>query len=226
VGTPLTVVPYVEPYLDLINEGSLIYATAHGTPPEQVDLLAAICLRESLAGRALRPQTPDGTGDWTVRTGGWTKRMGVRSISDTRASREWLRENGWSIPRREGQTVPGPYAIPLDGRGWGRGLFQLDALGDQRDLIAPAPWAVEYQATAACAQLALAREQLEPYKGHPLYASAVVARYNASLDRVRAGLLAGNPDIGTTGGDYSRDVESLRLGVRARWPDRFKARVA
>ena len=147
--------------------------------------------------------------------------MGVRTIPDTDAARAELRAAGWSIPKKNGQVVQGPYAIPLDGRGWGRGLLQLDVLGDQRDLILPAPWPVARQAAAACAQLHLARLQLvEAGFGQDEHLElGVVCRYNASLERVRAGLEAGNPNIGTTGGDYGSDVEALAAAVRARWPD-------
>jgi hypothetical protein len=231
VATPLSVVPYVEPFLPAFAEGSDLYAQASGTPHEPVDLIAAVSLRESWAGHApgYRPKgSPDGRGDWTVRVGGWTRRSGVKVYPDTDEARQFLRAVGWSIPKRKGATIPGPYAVPVDGEGWGHGLLQCDALGDFADLVAPAPWPVERQAAAACAMLGLARRQLADagFAGHALFERAVVARYNASLERVRTGLEAGAVDVGTTGGDYSADVEHLRAAVRARWPDRFPPRVA
>jgi hypothetical protein len=224
--TPARVVPNVEPFLQLLTEGSLDFASDHGTPVEDAATLAGICLRESLAGAALKPRGIDGAGDWSARTGHWTKRQGVEVFPDTNEARAQLRLLGFAIPKRQGQVVPGPYAIPADRAGWGRGAFQLDVLGDQAHRIQVAPWPMDRQAYAACAQLHLAREQLAPFATHALFDRAVVDRYNASLERVRAGLEAGNPSIGTTGGDYSVDVLALAEAVRARWPDRFPRRVA
>lgn len=222
MSTPLRVVPLVQPYLRDMAAGALLYAQANGTKPERTSLLAAICLRETHAGRApgYRPVgSPDGTGDWTARTGPWLRRMGVRIVAEL--------PPGWSAPRKNGVAVPGPYAIPLDGLGWGRGFFQADVLGDHRDLIAPAPWPLDRQASAACAHMHLARKQLAEagFADHPLFERAIVSRYNASLTRVRAGLEAGDPDIGTTPGpgerkgDYGRDVLALDAAIVARWPD-------
>jgi hypothetical protein len=222
VSTPLRLVPLVEPYLAPFAEGALTFSRAHQTVPERVSLLAAICLRESWAGTApgYRPHGPDGSGDWTARTGHWTKRgPSVIVHPDTDGARAALRLAGWSIPKRNGAVVPGPYATPLDGKGWGRGLLQLDSLGDFRDMIAPAPWPVPAQAAAACAMLHLARTQLAPFASGDLLRTAVICRYNASLDRVRAGVDAGNPEIGTTGSDYATDVLALETAVAARWPD-------
>jgi hypothetical protein len=224
--TPASVIPNVEPFLPLITEGVLDFASDHGTPVEDAATLAGICLRESLAGAALKPPGIDGAGDWSVRTGHWTKRQGVEVFPDTDAARAELRALRFAIRKKNGQPVPGPYAIPKDRLGWGRGAFQLDVLGDQAHRIQPAPWPMDRQAYAACAQLALAREQLGAFAAHPLFGRAVLSRYNAALERVRAGIEAGDPDIGTTGGDYGRDVEELAEGVRARWPDRFPRRGA
>lgn len=206
----------VERHLPAIMEGAAMHASATGAPPEDVALLAAIAIRESAAGQALRPRgVPEGTGDWTARVGAWRSRAGVRLVDAL--------PPGWSPPKRAGQVLPGPYAIPLDGLGWGRGVFQIDILGDLRDLIPPAgaPWPLERQAYAACAQLALNRRELAPWASHPLHERAVVARYNAALERVRAGLEAGDPDIATTGGDYGRDVLATRDALRGRFPERF-----
>lgn len=215
--TPLRVLTNAVQFFDAVNEGILAFASAHKTEPEDAATVLGIMLRETWAGQApgYRPKGADGAGDWTARSGGWLRREGVKIVPDLPA--------GWYAPRRRGQVVPGPYAIPGDGLGWGRGLFQLDFLGDQRDLICPAPWPVERQASAACAQLALGRKQLSDlgFAAHPLLGAAVVARYNASLDNVHAGLDAGNVDIATTGGDYSRDVFALRDAIRMKWPERF-----
>lgn len=63
-------------------------------------------------------------GDWTMRVGKWLQAPGVR-IVDTAPS-------GWAYPKKKDPitgalvVVPGPYAIPEDGLGWGRGLMQID----------------------------------------------------------------------------------------------------
>lgn len=222
MATPLHLVPLVEPYLPALAQGALAFAQDHGTKPERVSLLAAICLRESHAGTApgYRPKGPDGSGDWTVRTGHWTKRgPSVVVHQDTDGARAALQLAGWSIPKKHGALVAGPYATPLDGRGWGRGLLQLDVLGDCRDLIAPAPWPPDRQASAACAMLAQARRELAALATGDLLEMAVRCRYNASLDRVRSGIEAGDPNVGTTGGDYGCDVAALEAAIFARWPD-------
>jgi hypothetical protein len=216
------------PYLPAFAEGALLFAGAHWTPPEDVALLAAICLRETEAGWApgYRPQrSPDGTGDWCARVGHWTRKGGVLVLEDA----DKVRAAGFALPKKKGQILPGPYAIPADREGWGRALFQIDALGDFADLVMPAPWPVERQAAAACAQLHLARQQLMEAgiaTTHPLFLRCVVARYNTSLERVLAGLAAGDPDISTTIGpsgkpDYSRDVLGRRDALRARYPTVF-----
>jgi hypothetical protein len=230
VSTPLHIVSRIEPYLGLFAEGADLFAQAQGTKPESVATLAALALRESWCCDApgYRPRgSPDGTGDWTARTGHWTRREGVQVFADTPENRERLRELGWSLPKRKKpdgslEVVPGPYAIPGDALGFGRGILQMDALGDFRALYRPAPWPVERQAYAACAMLDKARVQLARFADHPLYPRAVIARYNAAIDRVVAGLEAGAVDVGTTGGDYSADVEALRNAVIARFPDRFR----
>lgn len=231
--TPLSVVPQVEPYLAACAQGALEYAGQRGTAPERVSLLAAICLRETHAGWApgYRPRgSPTGTGDWTVRTGHWTREYGVVVMPDSSAGRAVLRAAGWSFPRdARGDILPGPYATPRDGRGWGRGLWQLDVLGTCKDLVPPpdAPWPLELQAYAAAAHMDLARRQLRSVtQDAALLERAVVAAYNAGPARVATALRnaigLGRPDMVddvTTGHDYSRDVLALEAAVYARWPD-------
>lgn len=230
--TPLSVVPLVEPFLRAFAQGALVFAETHGTKPERVSLIAGLCLRESWACTAsgYRPKgDPSGSGDWLVRTGHWTRRDGVIVHPDTPGARAALRAAGWSIPKgRDGTPVPGPYATPKDGRGWGRGLLQGDILGDFCELIPPpgTPWPVEQQAFKACAHLDLARRQLAEFAKHPLFERACRARYNASLARVVTGMenaITKNApdelDLVTTGRDYSRDILSLEAAVVARWPD-------
>jgi hypothetical protein len=228
--TPLSVVPKVEPYLAAFAEGSLLFARAHGTKPERVSLLAALVCRESWACTApgYRPKgSVDGSGDWTARTGSWCRRPGVIVHPDTDGARAALRLAGWSIPHDlEGKPLPGPYAIPKDGKGWGRGMGQVDFLGDFADLIAPTPWPVAHQAAVWCAQLNRNRQELAEWAKHPLFERAVAARYNAALPRIVTGMENAITkkdddlvDAGTTGHDYGRDVLALEAAVVARWPD-------
>lgn len=61
----------------------------------------------------------DGRGDWTLRTGHWLQSAHVTVVEDA--------PPGWSLPRRkDGTAIPGPYAMPEDGKGWGVDLWQLD----------------------------------------------------------------------------------------------------
>jgi hypothetical protein len=123
--------------------------------------------------------------------------------------------------------VPGPYAIPADGKGFGRFLFQLDWCGRYGHLPRECPEATPFlQARWACGVLRDAREELKAYREHPLFERAVVARYNASFNAVRAGLDAGDPDLFTTvgpsgRGDYGSDVLARRDRLRAADPARF-----
>jgi hypothetical protein len=231
--TPASVIPQVEPYLAAFAQGALAYAQQHGTRPERVSLLAAICLRETHAGWApgYRPRgSPTGTGDWVLRTGHWTHELGVVQWPDTGGFRSTLKAAGWSLPRdSRGEVLPGPYATPRDGRGWGRGLFQLDILGACRDLIPPpdAPWQVDLQAYAAAQHMDIARRVLRDVTGDAaMLERAVVVAYNAGAVRaakaLRSAVSAGRPDAiddVTTGHDYSRDVLALEAAVAARWPD-------
>ncbi len=239
MGTPLHVVPRLEPFLGLFAEGALLCADAPGAKPERVSLIGALCCRESWVCDApgYRPRgSVDGSGDWTARAGHWTTREGVKVIPDTAVGRAFLRSAGWSLPKRkDGTIVPGPYAIPMDGLGWGRGMLQADILGDHRAMIPPAgvSWPVDRQAATACAQLHLAREELAAYVALPpitcscgecgkvlSFGAAVVCRYNAALASIERELRAGrHPDHATTGGDYGTDVAALEAAVIARWPD-------
>jgi hypothetical protein len=223
----------VQPFLAPFAKGALLFAEANGTKPERNSLLASICLRESWACTApgYRPKGfPDGSGDWLVRTGSWTRREGVIVHPDTDGARAALKAAGWFIPKMDGsdEPVPGPYATPKDGRGWGRGSLQGDILGDFRELIPPpgTPWPLEQQAFKACAHLDMARRQLAEFAHHPLFERACIDRYNASLARVVTGMenaITKNApdelDRVTTGKDYSRDVLALEAAVVARWPD-------
>lgn len=220
---PLLAYRRAEPYLEEVDR----VARARG---EDIALLVALGSRETEWGWApgYHPRgSPDGTGDWVARRGAWLSKPGVRVVR-TLADLP----KGWSVPRQKGLILPGPYAIPGDGLGWGRGLLQLDFCGDFRGLYRPAPWPVMLQVEAACEMLALARRQLAELDGHPLFARAVLAGYNARRDRILDVVRLGrDPDAVTTPGprarngagrgDYGRDVEERAAAMRAAFPFQF-----
>lgn len=75
-------------------------------------LLAAVCWRETQAGIFI--QRTQGTGDFWARSGHYLHAEGVQVVTTL--------PRGWSAA--PGQA--GPWAIPEDGLGWGRGLMQHD----------------------------------------------------------------------------------------------------
>ena len=81
-------------------------------------ITVALGKRESNWARSL---DADLTGDYTARTGSWLKAPGVKVVSEGDLPTKWIR------PRDgDGNVIPGPYAIPEDGLGWGRGVMQVD----------------------------------------------------------------------------------------------------
>lgn len=173
-------------------------------------------------GWGYRPKcSPDGTGDWTARRGGWLQKPHVQIIKN----RESL-PPGWSPPRKKlpdgtVAVLPGPYAIPDDGLGWGRGLLQLDYLGALRHLYRPEPWPVELQARAACLHLAESRRWLARFKANPLFDRAVLAAYNAG-PRVAGPLQLGrDPDRVTKSGRYGAVVQERAGALHRAFPSVF-----
>ncbi len=207
----------LEPHLSAILE----VARARGEAPA---LLAALGSRETEWGYApgYSPKTsPDGTGDWVARRGSWLSKPGVRSYPDGATL-----PSGWSKPRdKDGHVLPGPYALPGDLLGWGRGFFQCDAFGEFAHRYHPG-WTVIEQLHAACDELAADRVGLASIKAHPLFEQAVVCAYNADRARVLAAVKAGqDPDRVTTpgprelngskAGDYGSDVLDRASAFRA-----------
>jgi hypothetical protein len=131
-----------------------------------------------------------------------------------------LRETwaGWA----PGYRPKGSYIGRGDG-GHGFGLFQMDDRGPYGHLPRECPEATPFlQARWACQVLKDARRDLADFKDHPLHERAVVARYNASLKRIREALVLGHdPDHVTTGKDYGADVLRRRDWLRATYPARF-----
>lgn len=168
-------------------------------------------------GAGYRPKgSPDGTGDWTARRGRWLDAPGVQVIRDVRAL-----PLPWAPQRDEAGSIrPGPYAIPGDGLGWGRGLLQLDYCGAFRHLLQPAPWPIERQVEAACRHLAATREVLTAdHRGHPDLERANLAAYNAGAGAVLAALRAGaDPDSRTKTGRYGAQVLERAAALRAAYP--------
>lgn len=161
----------------------------HGVEPL---LIAAVMDRESEGGEApgYHPKGPAGTGDWTARRGHWLHSPHVRVVTEL--------PPGWHPPRDdEGNVLPGPYAIPADGMGWGRGLMQHDyeraLLFDWRD-----------PATNIDEGAKLLAELLAEF---PRARSSAIAAYNCGAGNVRKAILLGHDcDHFTTGRNYSADV--------------------
>jgi hypothetical protein len=112
--------------------------------------------------------------------------------------------------------------------GHGFGLFQMDDRGPYGYLPRECPTATPFlQARWACAVLRDASRELRAHQGHPWFARAVLAAYNAGSPRVAKALVLGqDPDAVTTRGpsghpDYGRDVLMRRDLLRRMHPDRF-----
>lgn len=139
------------------------------------------------------------TGDWSMRTGKYVGAANTQTVDTAPA--------GWSYPKdSNGDVIPGPYSIPDDGLGWGRGLMQLDLKNSQG-----VDWRDPYANLTAAVQLFIRqRDQLANAlswsAGPDLDRGAVVA-YNHGV----AGMVANAThqvdwDTGTAGGDYSNRV--------------------
>jgi hypothetical protein len=200
----------LEPYLPAFRAA----AQAEG---EELELVGAICLRETEAGWARgydRPGSHLGRGDPGVRE--WTP--------ERAAATPWVEVLGPGVKK------PGRVRVrPADGRGWGAMLFQFDLAGPYAHLPRGNPEATPLeQARWACGVLKDARRELvaefgSAFASSPVYEAAVVASYNAGSPAVvrcvRRGL---HPDHATTDspdadleGDYASDVLRRRETLRA-----------
>jgi hypothetical protein len=171
-------------------------ATEQGVLP---GILFGIGWRETLWGtaKALDVPGPSGTGDWTARGGSYLTAAGVTVISD-----EATFPAGWSY------SGNGPWAIPEDGKGWGRGLMQIDYAAS-----VSINWEDPYTNITQGAKIYLQKatyinarvDQLSPAE----LEKAAIAAYNCGQAAVVKALLAGNDvDSTTTGGNYSKDILS------------------
>ncbi|SRR6266849_3422958 len=191
-------------YADVIEQ----VATESGERPQ---VLTAIGWRETRWGTSpdLDVQGPSGTGDFTARTGHWLNTPRVQTVDGP----EFL-PIGWSSPKDNfGDPLPGPYAIPDDGRGWGRGLMQIDFQRAETinwedpltNVREAAKVLAEKRAYISSHVADLTPDELE---------RATVAAYNHGEGGSVNNLLAGRDvDSGTTGGNYSADV----LSNAGRW---------
>ena len=166
-------------------------------------LLFAVLQRESRGGTAL---AADGTGDHVARVGHYLTDSGSVVLDAL--------PQGWSPPKdRYGRIIPGPWAIPLDGRGWGRSKWQIDygahAFARGPDVDDPLK-AADYAASV----LADAVKYWTGRDGHGYdVATLAAASYNAGPGHVKAVMDAAvdrgeqpDPDAATTGGNYGGDV--------------------
>lgn len=108
-------------------------------------------------------------------------------------------------------------ALPPDGRGWGRGLMQID-WGSFADWCRQNDWTDPLTNIRKGAAVYLAKRRALTATGlqGDQLTRAALAAYNAGEGKVgnlvRAGL---DPDSGTSGGDYGRDVLRRAASVRS-----------
>lgn len=172
-------------------------ATAEGVPA--VTLLAVLS-RESACGLAL---DADGCGDRCLRCASrYPSRQGLALVDEL--------VDGWAVPRDDrGEVLTGPYIMPADGLGWGRGLAQLD-YASHREWVQTHDWrdpATNIRRGARVLREAHDWMHLRGLTGAQLWA-ATIAAYNGGTGRVLAAVQAGHdPDDMTSGRDYSAWVQ-------------------
>lgn len=134
----------------------------------------------------------DGRGDWTLRAGHWVREAGVSVVTAPPPG------TPWRLPKdKAGNVLPGPYAMPEDGKGFG--LYELQLDWPHARLVGP-------DDRTACL-LAAARIADACTLAFPGRLDAAAAAYNAGCERVHHALSAGlDPNVVTTGGDYATRV--------------------
>lgn len=148
--------------------------------------VATLGAHESRWGRALTPPGPGGNGDYEARA------MGSKTSPPKGCKVVTTLPAGWT-PRSDAKT--GPWYIPIDEKGFGRGLMQLDVvgsgLGDMPGWQDPET-AIGYGAQVLANKRA-ALMQAEPgLKGIDLLVASLEA-YNYGEGNVIANIKAGKP---------------------------------
>jgi hypothetical protein len=181
-------------WAEQLARGALDTAPASMNPLKWALFAAAVMDRESNGGSQLRPHGAGGSGDFTARRGTWLSRTDIAKVVQVVPA-------GWYPPRSgDGLPLSGPYAIPIDEQGWGRGLMQLD-VGTYPELIGQTLDA-QSQVRRAMLQLRGLFLKLDSSMDEEQRLQRTAAAYNAGP---RA-LTSDDPDRFTTGGNYGSDV--------------------
>ena len=148
------------------------------------------------------------------------------------------RESRWTLaltpsgdPGGTGDFTPRPGhsmgEMPPDGRGWGRGVMQIDYAAHV--FAQSGPWMNPRRNILYASRVFDGyRNRMKQLLGedHPLFYNAVIAAYNAGPGRpARAARQGRHPDSTTTGGDYSEYVLDLKARMdefidKCDWEDR------
>lgn len=172
----------VRPFAQLLATSSYACCPDGYDPARFAWGMTAVGAQESGFGHLLTPPGPLGAGDFTARTGAWLKHPEAQVCTD-------------QLPRGWVSSRPGPWAIPADGQGWGRWLYQFD-WGDRVHgaFVRANPQATPQQQTEHFAQSWAAL--LEEFG---LVEANAAEAWNAGDTRVSAELAAGlDPDDVTT----------------------------
>lgn len=186
-------------YSDLIVKAS----KAKNVSPFAVASLGA---HESRWGRALTPPGPGGNGDYGARE------MGDRSSPPAGCKVVNVLPPGWTPGRLKDRKTglirdaQAPWYIPIDEKGFGRGLLQLDVVAS--GLGAMPGWqdpetAIGYGAQVLKGKFTALQQLVPGLKGIDLMVSALEA-YNFGENNVAANIKAGKPiSSGNPNGAYA-----------------------
>jgi len=179
-------------------------------------VLVSIGIRESQWGDALRPRGPGGTGDFAARHYSSSR---VAALGNT-IKLVTVLPSGWSTG-----GLTGPWYIPADGQGWGRGLMQIDVAAHQ-DWLRTHDWRdpaqnIRYAADVLASNIAYfsrastAQNDPRPLTGTTLL-HASLAGYNRGPGNVLADMEKGlDIDANTTGRNYGGAVLNAALALQA-----------
>lgn len=165
-------------------------------------ILAAVIAKESNFGIALR----DGCGDWMIRGRRFVGLNGMRTIE----KQEEIPQ-GWAATEEKG-----PWAIPVDGLGWTRGLMQID-WGIHSQWIKASNW--RDPRTNITFGASLLAQGLEVFAKAGIHDPRFgIAAYDAGVSRVLVSMRPDDkeydPDIVTTGRNYSAKVLEQANAIR------------